>query len=245
MSVIATDQSTREARSSRVRDARVTGLLYLGLAVTGLLGFVVVRALWIDPVDPAVTFGNLIEQSAMARVGLALELGIVITQALAALAFFRLFRSVDTFRAGALAAFGLVNATVILASTAVLATAIEVADGTGGASAADASATVAILLSVSANLWLVGGLFFGLWLIPMGLLALESRWMPRALGWVLVIGGVGYIASTFAQTLLPGASTVADLLTLPATVGELWMIGYLLVRGVARTAQPVDGLPHD
>jgi hypothetical protein len=68
--------------------------------------------------------------------------------------------------------------------------------------------------------------------------------MPRALGWVLVIGGLGYLASTFAQVLLPGAAAVADLLTLPATVGELWMVAYLLVRGVARPVAAVDGAPR-
>jgi hypothetical protein len=176
----------------------------------------------------------MIDQPTLVRLSLALELGIVLTQALAALAFFRLFRSVDAFRAGALAAFGLVNATVILASAAAVATALAVAGPTGSAPVDDAAGTVHVLLSLSANLWLVGGLFFGLWLIPMGLLALQSGWMPRALGWILVIGGLGYVLSTFVLVLAPDATTVGTLLTLPATVGELWMIGYLLVRGVRR-----------
>ena len=103
MSINAIDQPTRDAHPSRRRDARVAGLLYLGLAITGVLGFVGARSLWIDSTDPVLTLGNLIEHSATARVGLALELGIVLTQALVALAFFRLFRSVDALRAGALA----------------------------------------------------------------------------------------------------------------------------------------------
>jgi hypothetical protein len=63
---------------------------------------------------------------------------------------------------------------------------------------------------------------------------LQSGWMPRALGWILVGGGIGYLLSAFVRYLAPDAPVVADALAFPATVGELWMIGYLLVRGVRR-----------
>jgi hypothetical protein len=58
--------------------------------------------------------------------------------------------------------------------------------------------------------------------------------MPRALGWILVGGGIGYLLSAFIRYLAPDASLVADALTYPATAGEIWMIGYLLIRGVRR-----------
>ena len=231
MSVVTNDLSL-PSRPATVRDARMAGLWYLGLAITGLLGFVVLRAQWVDLGDPAGTLDRMIDRPTVARLGLALELGIVLTQAMAALAFFRLFKSVDTFRAGALAAFGLVNATVILASAAAVATALAVVGPTGNPPVSDPAGTVHVLLSLSANLWRVGGLFFGLWLIPMGLLAVQSCWMPRALGWILVIGGLGYVVSTFTLVLAPDATAVGTVLTIPATVGELWMIGYLLIRGV-------------
>jgi Domain of unknown function (DUF4386) len=100
---------------------------------------------------------------------------------------------------------------------------------------------------LSGNLWGVGALFFGLWLIPMGWLVLRSGWMPRPLGWVHVGGGIGYLASSFVDYLAADADVVAQALTIPASVGELWMIGYLLIRGVNRRAlggtQP-DGPPE-
>ena len=92
------------------------------------------------------------------------------------------------------------------------------------------AANVQLLYLVSGNLWDAGALFFGLWLIPMGRCVLRSGWMPRALGWILIAGGVGYVLSAFVRGL--GAPGVADALSLPASVGEFWMIGYLLIRGV-------------
>ena len=84
-------------------------------------------------------------------------------------------------------------------------------------------------------MWGVGGLFFGLWLIPMGWCVLRTGWMPRALGWILIAGGIGYVLSPFIR-YLADLPSVAEAIALPASVGELWMVGYLLVRGVRRHA---------
>jgi hypothetical protein len=124
--------------------ARTTGLLYLGLAVTGVLGFMLVRGQIYVADDPRGTLSNLVEHTSMARLGIVLELGIVLTRALAAVSFYRLFRSVDTFAAGLVAAFGMVNAVAILVSAAVLATGLDVADDrslavSGGAAAKESA----------------------------------------------------------------------------------------------------------
>jgi hypothetical protein len=89
-----------------------------------------------------------------------------------------------------------------------------------------------MLYDLNAATWTAGGLFFGLWLIPMGWLTVRSGSMPRALGWILVVGGVGYVLSTLVSFLAPGASGLAAALPLLATVGEVWMVGYLLIRGM-------------
>jgi hypothetical protein len=220
----------RDPGPAALGTARAAGLLYLGLVLTGVLGFLVIRPQLFTG-DAATALTRLVDQESLARLGIAVELGVVVTQALAAVWFYRLFHPVDAVSAGALAAFGLVNATVILGSAASLATALELARDPVG----DATGQVRLLVGLSANLWGVGALFFGLWLVPMGLLVLRSVGMPRSLGWLLLGGGVGYVLSAFVAYLAPGAQPVADALTIPATVGELWMIGYLLHGGVFRS----------
>ncbi|HXV71463.1 MAG TPA: hypothetical protein VEB69_08685 [Acidimicrobiia bacterium] len=50
-----------------------------------------------------------------------------------------------------------------------------------------------------------------------------------------MVGGVGYVLSAFVGFGSEGAPGWAvDSLTYPATVGELWMIGYLLGWGIRR-----------
>jgi hypothetical protein len=218
-----------------IRTARATGLCYLGLAIAGAAGFLILRPQLFVAGDAQATMVNLVENEALARLGIAVELLVVLTQTFTAAWFYRLFRTVDSTASAGIAAFGLVNAVAILGSAALLATATEIAVQPVGTTAAD----VQVLYLVSGNLWKAGGLFFGLWLIPMGWCVLRSGWMPRPLGWILIAGGVGYLLSTFVGYLIPRAGTVADAITVPASAGEFWMIGYLLVRGI-RAGHP-DG----
>ncbi len=219
------------------RTARTTGLFYLGMAVTAALGFLVIRPRVFAADDPAATLANLVAHGSLARAGVALELAMVVAQALTAAWFYRLFRTVNSFAASGIAAFGLVNAVVGLVSAAMLGTAIQVSAEPFG----DAATTVQVLYLVGYNMWGVGALFFGLWLIPMGWCVLRSGWMPRALGWILVVGGVGYVLSPFVLYLADDARVVFDAMAYPASVGEFWMVGYLLMFGVRRRA--LDEVP--
>lgn len=215
------------------RTARTTGLLYLGIAITGMLGFLLIRPEIYVAGDAAATLANLVEREMLARLGIALEFLVVLTQALAAVWFYKLFRTISSTAAGSIGAFGLINSTAILASAAFLVTALTVALDPALAPGGGAAETAQLMYELSGAFWGVGALFFGLWLIPMGYLVLASKWMPRPLGWILIVGGVGYILSAFVAYLVPDAPGSVELaLTMLATVGEFWMIGYLLIKGV-------------
>lgn len=219
---------------------RVTGLLYLGLAVTGVLSHLVIRSQLFFPADAAATIDSLATHEALARWGVALELGVVLFQATLAVAFFALFRAVRPVAAVAIAAFGLINAVAILVATMLWAVAIAIATGAADAAApgTDAAATVLLLFTLHDAAWSAGNLFFGLWLIPMGLAVIAAGWV-RLLGWALIAGGIAYVASAFVLVLAPGFAPVAEGLAMLATVGELWIIGYLLFTR-SRAAAPAQ-----
>ncbi|GAA1368542.1 DUF4386 domain-containing protein [Catellatospora chokoriensis] len=214
------------------RTARITGLAYLGLAVTGFLGFLFIREQLYVPDDAARTAANLITHESLARLGVLADLGMVLTQAVTAVWFWKLFRPVDPVAAGSLAVFGLVNSVTILGGTMFSTTALDVA-----LRADTASATQALLLyELNGAAFTLGALFFGLWLMPMGWLAVRSGFMPRPLGWILQAGGVGYVLSLIVAVTLPDATGAVSALVVPATIGEFWMVGYLLVKGVSDRA---------
>jgi hypothetical protein len=229
----------RDAESedvSLVAVARMTGVAYLALGVFGLVGSLVIREALFKGGDAARTVANLVEREGLARAGIAVDLAAVLAQALVALGFYRLFCGVHRLAAASIAGFGLVNAVAMVIGVALTAAALDVAVDRTSSSAHDAY----LLYQLQGSVWQVAGLFFGLWLLPMGWLVLRSGYMPRALGWLLLAGGVGYVAGTFVHYLLPDATGVVDGLVVLSTAGELWMIGHLLIVGVTDGANGTD-----
>ncbi len=214
------------------RTARITGLAYLGLAISGLLGYLLIRHQLHAPGDAAGTAANLVARQGLARLGVITDLAMVLTQAVTAVWFWKLFRPVHPVAAGSIAAFGLVNCALIMVAVTFSATALQVALRAHPTAAGQAL----LLYDLNGAALNLAAVFFGLWLIPMGWLAVRSGYMPRPLGWLLVGGGAGYLVSVVTGILLPGAPGIAYALTVPATAGELWMVAYLLARGVSGKA---------
>lgn len=197
-------------RRAELRTARATGGAYLSLAVIGMIGFLLVRP-------------GARETGEGIHAVLALELLIVLCQAAAAVGFYALFRRDRPVEAFAIAVFGMANASAILASAALISVAAELGPDDG----------FAPMFAAADAFWGVGAVFFGLWLIPMGTFVLATSRMPRPLGWVLVAGGAGYVANALLTLAAPDLPAwIGEVVVLPATLGELWMLGYLLIRGI-------------
>ncbi|OAN62446.1 hypothetical protein A8B79_02525 [Balneola sp. EhC07] len=217
------------SHQSLKKDARITGIWYLSLAVFGVLGFLVFHPKVFITGDPAATLQNIIENESIIRTRLLLELAIVLSQVLAAVWFYKLFRNINEWAAWSLAIWGTVNAVAIMISAIAMGSMINVASSSLVTD--EQILLISVFHNVISNAWAVGSLFFGLWLIPMGYIVTHSRRMPVWLGYTLIIGGFGYMLSTFFN--YSGIeSSFTEYLTIPATVGEFWMIGYLLIFGI-------------
>ncbi|NMM50827.1 DUF4386 domain-containing protein [Marinigracilibium pacificum] len=212
-----------------VKTARITGTWYLALAITGILGFLIFHSQVFDANDPQKTLENLINNVSIARTRLLFEFAIIVSQALAAAWFYKLFKNINEWAAWSTGVWGLVNSVAIMISAISMAAAIDIANSSY--TMVDKVIIIDLLSSLVTNAWGIGGLFFGLWLIPMGYIITSSKRMPVWLGRTLIIGGIGYLASVI--TNYSGIeSSYLKFLTVPATIGEFWMIGYLLIFGI-------------
>lgn len=213
-----------------IRTARLTGIWYLLLAISGVLGFLIFHPQIFVSDDPQKTLKNLTELESTSRLRLLLEVFIIASQALAAVWFYKLFREIKAWAAFAIGSWGLINSVAIMISAISMSTAINIANFSTP-SFQEKVVLIQLLSDIISNAWTIGGLFFGLWLIPMGYVVVASKCMPIWLGWTLIVGGIGYILSTLLNCL--GFShNLLNILTVPATVGEFWMIGYLLIYGI-------------
>jgi hypothetical protein len=76
-------------------------------------------------------------------------------------------------------------------------------------------------------------IYWGLWLLPFGLLVFKSRFLPRILGVLLIIAGFAYVAHSLISLFLPGhRNPVYWWATMAARgAGELPIIFWLLIKG--------------
>jgi hypothetical protein len=220
-----------------VATARMAGVSYLALAISGMVGFLMLHPQIYVSTDIPKTVDNLIEQETLARVRLVMELTIVASQALSAVYFFKLFKGINHFASWALAAWGMMNAGLIMISAIAMGGAIKVANAELIRS--DKVILVRMFDQFIHNAWGAGSLFFGLWLIPMGYMVVSSQRMPVWLGRILMLGGAGYILNTYLKYIGVEGAWV-DSLPIAASIGEFWMIGYLLIFGIRPSKQDIQ-----
>lgn len=221
-------------QQSQLVTARITGAWYLLLAISGMIGFLLLHSRIYVSGDISKTVTNLGEHETLARIRLLMEFLIVVSQALTAVYFFKLFKDINHFASWALAAWGMMNAGLIMISAIAMGGAIKVANSELALS--DKIIVVQIFDQFITHAWGLGSLFFGLWLIPMGYIVVSSQRMPVWLGRILILGGVGYILSAFASYSGFDDAWVG-FLPIPATVGEFWMIAYLLIFGIREASE--------
>lgn len=86
--------------------------------------------------------------------------------------------------------------------------------------------------------FIMAQLFFSAWLFPLGLLVLRSGFLPRFLGWLLLLDGIGVLVWFLQAVLAPDHPAISYPSWAVGFVAELGLGLWLLVRGVRPEAPP-------
>ena len=211
--------------------ARTAGALYLLLAVLGSWAQLVARGSVYVPDDAAATAAGIVEHEALFRLSLVADILMAVVFVLLGLTLFRLLDGVHRRAGTALLVFVAVGAGSILVNLTFQVGALLTATDP----AYDASTTL-LLLDLHAYGYSLGGVFFGLWLLPMGWAAVRTTLFPTWLGVLLIAGSVAWVLDPVILFGLPDATVLTAVVATVTTVAELTLIVYLLVRGVRRPA---------
>jgi len=220
--------------SSTKPSARTAGWLYLALAVTGGFSMLYVPSLVVPGNAPA-TVANILAHESLFRLGIASGLGCQIVFIFLGLALHRLFRDVSVTHATAMKALVMAAVPVGFLNQLNLVAALRLAKGGDYLATLDAAQRdvgTMFFLDLYGQGLLIVEAFWGLWLLPFGLLVIKSRFMPVLLGWLLVIACGGYVLDLLARLLLPDAAASLSTIAGLAKFGEVVMILWLLVKGV-------------
>ncbi|MFZ0493565.1 MAG: DUF4386 domain-containing protein [Acidimicrobiia bacterium] len=97
------------------------------------------------------------------------------------------------------------------------------------------NALAQLFLDADAFMVRVWGLFFASHLAILGWLVHPSGFLPRILGWLLVIASIGYLSESFGAIAAPSAADfLSTLVTVLSVPGELAFAIWLPVKGVTQ-----------
>jgi hypothetical protein len=234
------------APTSPKRLARIAGVFYLVVGITG--GF---SEGFVDPSlyvagDAAATAGNVVANAGLMRIAVIAHLTDAVFFLLTAVTLYLLLKHVGK-HAGRLMVIAVILAAGIISISAVFTfVALQVATDGSYVTAfgpLGANALVLLLLEIQHFAVFAAQVFFGLWLAPLGYLAYKSGLFPKALGIILIVATASYLADVVAAFLLPVlAEQIHIYLGIVPAVAEIWMVLYLLIVGV-RSPRPTDRPP--
>jgi hypothetical protein len=230
--------------SSPKRLARIAGLLYLAVGILGGFAFAGVYSAMYVAGDAAATASNLVANAGLVRIGVAADLIQVVVWVFLALTLYVLLRHVSGYAARAMVVLVAIGASISFLNILFEFQGMRIATDptyTATVGAAGSTALAMLMLDLQHYGYAIAGIFFGLWLVPLGYLAFKSGMFPKVLGIVLVVGGVGYLFDTLAVFVAPDLTAIIHpVAALLGLVAEVSLLVYLLVKGV-RSPRPTDG----
>jgi len=212
------------------RSARIAGLWYLGFTL-GPFYLLYVPSQTIVHNDDAATAARVLAHETLFRWGMLAEtLGAVIFIGLS-LALYRLFEDVDRHRARQLVCLVLLSSALSLVSVLLAASALLIFHGSSGLDGPTSQAIGMLFIRMRSQVNGINQTFWGLWLLPFGWLVVRSRFLPRWLGYWLLLDGIAWVAIGGIWFFAPDSSDALFHYLQPVFMAELAAMLWLLIAG--------------
>lgn len=210
---------------------RLAGLLYVVASIPGFFALAYVPGKLLVGGNATVTANNIAAHALLFRLGIAADL---IGQAMfifVALALYDLLKGVNQRHALLMVTLILVAIPIAFLNEVNSIAALTLVRGADFLSVFDKSqrdALARLFLNLRGGGFDVAGIFWGLWLFPLGMLVYRSGFIPRLLGVLLMLGTFAYLANSFTSLVVPqyepDVSRWMDPLQAVEVVFMLWLL---------------------
>jgi hypothetical protein len=230
--------TTLTSKISPRSTARIAGFLYLLLIPLGSFAILYGSTTLTVPGDATTTAENLIASESLFRLSIVSAILSQIVGIGVTLALYQLLKPVNKNIALLMVVLVLLGVPITLLTElthfAVLIF-ISNADYLTVFTTEQLQALAFLFLNLHGYGLLIAGIFWGLWLFPLGYLVFRSGFLPGMLGVLLMIGGFGYLTDSFASFLFPNYDLNLALYTgWSEVIFPLWLV----IKGVRAEQAP-------
>jgi hypothetical protein len=214
--------------------ARIAGAVYLSLALSAPFSLLYVPTKLIVRGEAAATANNILAHEMLFRAGIVGELISSIIFIFVVLALYRLLSRVNTTHASIMVILGLISVAVGFMNVVNNIAALTLFRGGDLLAAFDKpqrDALAMLFLRLHGQGAVINEIFWGLWLLPFGILVIKSRFLPRILGVWLIVNCFAYLALSFTGLLAPQYNQIVSKITFPILFGEMAIALWLLIVG--------------
>lgn len=217
--------------------ARLAGLIYLIVVMTGIFSLAYVPSKLIIWSDAAKTFQNISASQTLFRMSLVSSVICYVAFLLLPFVLYRLLHSVNEIAAKLMIILSVVSVPISMLNLQNKYAVLTLINGSNYLKNFDAShlhSQMMLLLENYDSGILIVSIFWGLWLLPFGFLVYQSGFLPRILGILLMLGCCGYLVNFVGNTMFEnfGGSLLSNIASKPQAFGEIGTCLWLLIRGV-------------
>jgi len=224
------------------KNARIVGFWYLLMTFAGLFTLMYIPGKLFVHGNPTATVANIAAHQTLFQAGIAVNLVGGVIYILLTMAFYRLFKDVDQYQSVLLVITGGILPTAVSFAAAANDAATLIfargADYLNVFTDAQREALAYFFTQVSYQVTIGTEILWGVWLFPMAILVLKSRWFPRFLGWWLVVNGIAYLVQSYAGMFMPEHYNAIVNYSLPLELGEVAFVLWCLIMGARDRAVP-------
>jgi hypothetical protein len=214
--------------------ARVAGAVYLSLVITAPFSLLYVPGKLIVRGNATATANNILAHETLFRLAIIGELFGSVIFILLGVALYRLLSGVNKTWARLMIALVLVSAAIgflnVLNNVAAL-TVLRGADFLASFEKPQRDALAYLFIRLHNQGEFMNEIFWGLWLLPFGLLVYRSGFLPRFLGVWLMLACFGWLVLSLIALLFPPYYEAAFRIAQPVMFAELAIMLWLLIKG--------------
>lgn len=220
------------------KQARIAGILYMLSAFPMAFTELFVRSKLIVWGNANTTAQNIINNQSLYNIGFICDVLGASLFTIVPLALYRLFKDVHKEYAYLMVILALISVPMMTLNMINHANVLELLKGAEYLNVFQSDQLNALaMLSIDAHGtgYLIAQIFFGLWLLPLGILVYKSEFIPKIIGILLMTASVCYLIQFITIFLVPSIGWfVHPIVNAMVGFGELGIIFWLIIIGVKR-----------